>query len=349
MDVSKITAWALQKKPVRAFLRYSEHNGALLADSVTYRALFSIFAGVLLGFSAAALWLSGNPAAWQALLDAVDNVIPGLVGDDGIIKPDAIEAPAGLSIAGAIALIGLIGAAIGAIGSLRTAMHTLADKPTGDLAFYWVLLRNLAIAIGTAVALGASAVITVLGTAGLGIVADWFGLSSDDPLLTFGTRALSILVTFALDAVAIALLFLLLSGVRGAGRAILPGALLGGLGLTVLQTLSGLFVGGASSNPLLASFAALIALLLWVNLSAQVILIATAYIVEGALEAGDRVRVRHGAPTFVHRRVQKAEDAVGLATEELRAARDALAEQDAGQSAGQAAGADTKPPRTAAR
>ena len=36
--------------------------------------LFSIFAGVLLGFSVAALWLAGNPDAWQALIDAVTRV-----------------------------------------------------------------------------------------------------------------------------------------------------------------------------------------------------------------------------------------------------------------------------------
>ncbi|RLK49689.1 YihY/virulence factor BrkB family protein [Microbacterium telephonicum] len=330
MDVARITAWALERRPVRAFLRYSERSGAQLADSVTYRALFSIFAGVLLGFSIAALWLSGNPDAWQSLLDAVNRAIPGLVGEDGLIKTDAIEAPAGLSVAGVIAVIGLVGAAIGAIGSLRAAMHAIADKPTGDLAFYWVMLRNLAIAIGAAAALGASAVITALGTAGIGIVGGWFGIAGDDPLLAFGGRALALLVTFALDTIAIALLFLLLSGVRGAGRDLWPGAVYGGIGLTVLQTLSGLFVGGATSNPLLASFASLIALLLWVNLSVQVILLATSYIVENVEERADRVRVRHGAPTFAHRRVQKAEDAVRLATDELTEARDALAEQGAG-------------------
>lgn len=332
MDVTRITAWALQRKPIRAFLRYSEHNGAQLADSVTYRALFSIFAGVLLGFSIAALWLSGNPTAWNALLDAVNSAIPGLVGDDGLIKADAIDAPAGLSVAGVIAVVGLLGAAIGAIGSLRAAMHAIADKPAGDVAFYWVLLRNLAIAIGAGVALGASAVITVLGTAGIGILGGWFGVSADDPLLAFGARALSLLVTFALDAAAIAVLFRLLSGIRRPGRALWPGALWGAVGLVVLQTLSGLFVGGATSNPLLASFASLIALLLWVNLSAQVILIASAYIVEGVAEEADRVRVRHGSPTFVHRRVQKAEDAVRLASAELDDAREALAQQRADES-----------------
>jgi len=325
--VDRVIAWALARRPVRAFLRYSEHQGAMLADSVTYRALFSIFAGVLLGFSVAALWLAGNPEAWQALLDAVDRAIPGLVGDDGIIKPNAIQAPAGLSIAGIISLVGLIGAAIGAIGSLRTAMHTIADRSLGDLAWYWVILRNLAIAIGAGVALGLSAAVTVLGTAGLGTVADALGLAHDDPIVAFGTRSLAIVVTFLLDAVAVAVLVRLLAGIRPTARSLWAGALLGAVGLTVLQTLSGLFVGGAGSNPLLATFASLIALLLWVNLSAQVILIATAFIVEGTVEERDRIRTRHGATTFAQRRTQRAEDAVRVATEELQAAR--AAEQPA--------------------
>jgi hypothetical protein len=64
------------------------------------------------------------------------------------------------------------------------------------------------------------------------------------------------------------------------------------VGLTVLQQLSGLFVGGATSNPLLVTFASLIALLLWLNLSAQVILIAVAYIFTLVREGEDRVRER---------------------------------------------------------
>lgn len=88
-----LIAWALARKPVRAFLLYSEQQGALLAGAVTYRALFSIFAGVLLGFSVAAIWLVGQPELWQALLDSVDNVIPGLVGEGGLIDADALKEP----------------------------------------------------------------------------------------------------------------------------------------------------------------------------------------------------------------------------------------------------------------
>ena len=74
--------------------------------------------------------------------------------------------------------------------------------------------------------------------------------------------------------------------------------------------MSGLFVGGATSNPLLASFASLIALLLWLNLSSQVILIASAYIVVGTEEDTDRVHAVHGATTLAQFRVRRAERAV---------------------------------------
>ncbi|SFS02702.1 membrane protein [Microbacterium sp. cf046] len=319
--IARITAWALTLKPVRAFLLYSEHRGPMLADSVTYRTLFSVFAGVLLGFSLAGLFLSGNPAAFQSLIDSVDAAIPGLVGEDGIIDPSTIQVPAGLTIATVLSIVGLVGASIGAIGSLRAAFHSLAGKLTDDLFWIWAMVRNLVIAIGIGAAFAASAVITFYANAGIGAFSEWLGRSAEDPLSLIGTRVVSLLVVFVLDAAAIAVLFRTLSGVKPSIRALLPGALLGAVGLTVLQQLSSLFVAGASANPLLASFASLIALLLWFNLSAQVILIAGAYIITSVDEEQDRIRARFGASTFAQRRVKQAEEAVRVAADELRQAR----------------------------
>ena len=90
----------------------------------------------------------------------------------------------------------------------------------------------------------------------------------------------------------------------------------------MLQQLSGLFVRGAAANPLLASFASLIALLLWFNLASQVVLIASTWILVGVAEDHDRVRARFGATTFGLRRVRKAEDALQVATTELERARE---------------------------
>ncbi|MFI8632295.1 YihY/virulence factor BrkB family protein [Microbacterium sp. NPDC077663] len=327
--VPRLIARALSWRIVRAYLRYSERRGPLLADSVTYRTLFSVFAGVLLGFSVAALWLSGNPQAWRSLIDAVDGVIPGLVGEGGIIDTEDLGRPIAFSVAGVFSLVGLILAAIGAIGSLRTSLRVIADKVHDDTLIFIVLGRNLVLAIVIGAGLAAAAVATVLGTAGVGLVAGVLGVSAESPVTVGVSAALGILVTFILDTAVVALLFRALSGIRPPARALWTGALLGGFGLTVLQQLSSLFVGGAGSNPLLATFAALIALLLWINLSCQVILIASAYIVTATLESEDRMRRVHGATTLIERRVQTAEDQLTAATDELHAAREALAAERA--------------------
>ncbi|MFD6053344.1 YihY/virulence factor BrkB family protein [Agromyces sp. NPDC060279] len=319
-----LVAWVLERKPVRAFLLYQEHHGPMLADSVTYRALFSVFAGVLLGFSVAGIWLSRDDEAMQALVDAVGRAIPGLVGEGGAIDPGSLVQPVAFSVAGIVGLVGLVGTAIGAVGSLAIAFRELADQAPDQTFVVWAVLRNLAIAVGFGVALGAGAVVTMAGTAAIGSVLDWLGVPARSGLADFGVQALSILVVLAIDTVAVAALFRLLSGLRPCRRSLWTGALLGGVGLTVLQVLSGLFIGGASSNPLLASFASIIALLLWLNLSSQVVLIAGAYIVTGVDEEHDRVAARYGSPTIALRRLQRAERRAMAAVAEVQSAREAV-------------------------
>ena len=318
--VRRAIAWILQLRIVRALLLYGEHRGPMLADSITYRALFSVFAGVLLGFSAAALWLGGNPDALRALGDALDSVIPGL---SDVVDPTRIQARVSFTVVGIVSLAGLVGAAISAIGSLRTALRVLADELTDDTLFVWVILRNLLVGIGFGGLLLAAAAASFLASAGIGGIVGWLGIPEGSGVAEALVRIPTILVVFAVDTLAIVLVFRLLSGVRAPARALWGGALLGGLGLTVLQELSGLFVRSATSNPLLVSFASLIALLLWFNLSAQVILIASSYIVTATEEAHDRIRSRYGASTFAQRRRQRAENRVHAATAELRAAQEA--------------------------
>lgn len=328
--IKSVIAWVLQLKVARAFLLYSERRGPMLADSVTYRALFSVFAGLLLGFSIASIWLAGNPQAWKAILDAINSAVPGLVGPDGVVKdPTAIDAPAGLSLAGIISLIALVGAALGAIGSLRTAVRNIAGVVLDDMFFVWVILRNLALALGIAVAFIAAAAVTFIARIGIGLVTDLLGLPEDSVGAVWGIRIVSLLVVFALDVMLIFGIYRLLSGQRAPARSVWAGALLGGAGLLVLQELSSLFVGGATSNPLLASFASLLALLIWMNLSTQVILIACAYITTGAEEAHDRISAAHGARTFAQRRVQRAQQDVAVATKALRAAEEGEAAERA--------------------
>lgn len=328
----RATAWVLARKPVRAVMLYVEHHGPMLADSVTYRTLFSVFAGMFLGFAIGGIWLSGNPDAMEALVATIGTAIPGLVGEGGVIDTDDLIQPITLSLAGLFGLIALVGAAIGAIGSLRKAFRELGDQSDEHTFFLWVLLRDLALAVGFGASLAVAAAVTFFSTTALGALFEVLGIPAHDPAYDIATRAVSVLVIFGIDTLVIAGMFLVLSGLRPSARSLWTGALLGGVGLAVLQVLSSLFVGGASSNPLLASFGSLIALLLWFNFSSQVILIAGAYIITGVDEERDRVGARFGAPTPAIRRMRRAERRATDAAAELAAAREAVAKEQGGAS-----------------
>jgi membrane protein len=103
---------------------------------------------------------------------------------------------------------------------------------------------------------------------------------------TVAARALGLALVFVLDVAVLAALYRVLAGVPIPARPLWQGALLGGLALVVLKTLAGGLLTLDSNNPLLASFAVIVGLLIWFNLVCQVILIGAAWVVVSATDAG---------------------------------------------------------------
>lgn len=281
-------SWLLKWRLTRATLVYLGERGPMLADSITYRALFSVFAGVLLGFSAAAIWLGGNPEAMHALAESVSQVIPGM---KEFLDADQMKVPIGFTVTGIVSLFGLIAAAIGAINSLRIALHVLAEEDLEDISAVSRYTRYLVVAVGVGLLLGVASLGTFATSIGIGTISQWLGLGADSNAVNLMGRLAGVLVVYAFDVVAVAVTFKLLSGTRAGWPLIWKGSAIGGVGLVVLQEFSGLFVKSATDNPLLASFGSLVALLLWFNLSSQVILIASSWIIvavqEGHLDGID--------------------------------------------------------------
>ena len=106
----------------------------------------------------------------------MQSVVPGLIGEDGVVNPDDLKEPISLSIAGAVSTIALIGSALGAVGSLRTAVRVLAGTAHADVLFIWVMLRNLLLAVGVAVLFIAAAAVTFVGRLGITWISGLLGL-----------------------------------------------------------------------------------------------------------------------------------------------------------------------------
>ncbi len=85
-------------------------------------------------------------------------------------------------------------------------------------------------------------------------------------------------MSFVVDAGIFVLVVVVLANQSPPRRDLLAGAVIAALGIGVVRFLGTSVVAGAASrNPLLASFAVVVTLLIWVNLIARIMLLAAAW------------------------------------------------------------------------
>lgn len=127
-----------------------------------------------------------------------------------------------------------------------------------------------------------SAALTLVGTQALGLFRPYLNSS----VAEIAARVVGLGVMFVFDAGVLMSLFRVLAGIRIPFRRLIGGVLIGAAGLAVLKVLGGRLLVGAGSNPLLASFAVIIGLMIWFNLISQMVLISASWIAVGARDDG---------------------------------------------------------------
>ena len=287
--VQQLIAWVQGLRPVRVFLHYSESRGPLLAGGLSFQAIFAVFAALWVGFSVAGLLVEANPDIRQAFFRVLNQSVPGLIdtgSGEGIVDPDDLQTGLVLSWTGAIALGGLLFTALGWLASARDAIRTLFGLPGELLNFFLLKLKDIGLGIGFAAALLVSSALLVLSTQAVTGMLDLIGVDDESLFAMITGRTIGLALMFALDTAALAALYRFLSGLSIPWRRLLAGAFLGAAGLGVLKVLGSALLGGASRNPLLASFAIIIGMLIWFNLICQVILLAASWIAVGMTDAG---------------------------------------------------------------
>ncbi|TXK18413.1 YihY/virulence factor BrkB family protein [Homoserinibacter sp. GY 40078] len=285
--VKAIIAWVIQWKPVRVFTTYGQQRGPLLAAGLSNQAIFAVFAAIWVAFSVFGIVVAGRPALQDAILGIIADAVPGLIdtGEGGAIDPALLIDTSVLTWTGAVALVGLFFTALGWLASARDAVRELGELPAPRMNPVLLKLKDLGLAIGFGALLLLSAALNVLSSQALDGVLGWFGIQ-ESVWSSVSTRALSIVLMFALDTVVLGALYRVLAGVKIPMRYLAQGALIGAFGLAVLKFLGNSLLGGATSNPLLASFAVIIGLLIWFTLVCQVILIAACWIFVSMRDAG---------------------------------------------------------------
>lgn len=254
--------------PVRVWRNFSYNNGFLLSAGMSYYVLFALFALIYIAFAGAGLWLGASERAIDALITVANTYIPGLIGDPGLFSRSEVssvakESTGVLGVTGAIAVGFAVWTAISAVTFTRRAVRDIFGLPF-DTRSYWALkTRDLFAAVIFGSAVLAGAVLSWMGVWAVELVFDLFGWPTESWGFRTSVRAVSVLVVFALDAAAVALLVRFLTGTSLHWRYIWPGALIGGGAMAVLQLSASLLLTHVPGNPLLASFAVILGLLLW--------------------------------------------------------------------------------------
>jgi membrane protein len=269
--------------PIRVWRHFLINNGFLLGAGISYQALFAIFAAIYVAFAITGLWLGGNADAVNAMIALINSYIPGLISDTGVITPQQVQEIASsttgvLGVTGIIALATVIWTAIGWVTYSRRGVRDIFDIPPDRRSYVLLKGRDLIAALIFGVALIAGAILTSISSWALAWVLSLLGIDTGPGVFNTSVRIGSVIVSFALNSAALAALFRFLTGTQLRWRTIWPGALLGGGALTVLQLGAGLLLSYTPSNPLLATFAIFVGLLLWFKISGIIMLVAAAWI-----------------------------------------------------------------------
>ena len=290
--VTRIVEWVMRLRPVRVWFHYLERRGPLLSAGLSYQSIFAVFAGLWVGFAIAGAVLRSRPDLLAALLELLERNVPGLIDDgsgSGAIDPNQLLEASILGWTGLIAAGVLFITALGWLGAGREAVRVMFDLKGVHTNPILVFLKDTGLTLGFGVALVASAALTVLATSAVGVLLTWLGIGRESVGATIATRAVVLLIVLVLDTIVLALFYRVVATIRTPLRRLIPGTLIAAVGLGVLKALGSSLLGGAGTNPLLASFAVIIGLLIWFNLICQVILLGAAWIAVGVRDHTETV------------------------------------------------------------
>lgn len=326
--VSRWARWVQALRPYRVYINYAHTDGNLRAAGMGFQALFAIFAAVWLGFSAAGLWLTGNPEIFEALITLINRAVPGLImaeGSSGVIDASQLGQATAFGWSGAIAAIGLLWTAIGWLYYTRQAVRAVFGLSRDTTNYVLQKFRDLFLALGFGIVLVISALLTIASTQALTLILGVIGLSSDSFWTSLVTRFSGLGVSVVLNVFTLGAMFRVMARVAIPWKNLFFGVLLGAAVLAGLSALGGLLLGGATKNPLLATFAVFVGLLIWFNLVSRVILLSASWIAVGMFDSGLSPRLITPEQAAAERAAAEYQARILVAKAELQQARDDLA------------------------
>jgi membrane protein len=259
-------------------VRTQEHYGAVKAGqqagAVTYFAFLSFFPILALAFFVVGWVAKIYPEAGKNLPDALNSVMPGLVGtNEGQIQIDDIQnAAATLGIIGAVVLLY---SGLGWVAAMRDALVVVFEVPAKEQPnFVFGKLRDLI----TLVVIGVTLLVSVAVAGFVGgfskDVLDWIHLGEE---LSWLVTLLTIVLGLGANMLLFFSMFVLLAEPHAPRRSLWSGALLGAFAFEILKQLSTILFKSTQGNPAFQAFGIALIVLVWINYFSRVVMYAAAW------------------------------------------------------------------------
>lgn len=274
--------WVQRSRPWRTYSHFVDVGGTVLSGGMSYQALFAVFAGLWVGFGIFGIVLRGHDELLDSLVEQINTFVPGLVGPNGVVQLQTLLGARVLDWTSVVAGVTLLWIALNWFTGTRRSIRIIFGLEVKQYRNPVLLkLRDFALAVAFLLAVIVSAALTVLTSNFASALYSWVGADPDSWLFSgLGTLASHGLV-FAFDLLLLLAIHRYLAEVRVPRLALITGCALGALVLLGLKVLGTALLGGASSNPLLASFAVFVGLLLWFNFVCRTLLLTSCWIATG--------------------------------------------------------------------
>ncbi|MCP3818904.1 YihY/virulence factor BrkB family protein [Streptomyces sp. A3M-1-3] len=241
-----------------------------LAAAITFISFLAVFPLITVAAAIGAAFLT--PERLKKLEDGVAEQVPGI--------SDQLDIGGLVANAGTIGVVAgalLLFTGIGWVGSMRDCLRAVWEKDDEDEGN--PVLRKAkdgVVLVGLGAAALASLVASGVGSSAIGWSADQLGISRDG----WGGILLQIVV-FAVAVLADFLVLLyvltLLPGVEPPRQRLIVAALMGAVGFELLKLLIGSYIRDVAARSMYGAFGVPIALLLWINFTAKLLLYCAAW------------------------------------------------------------------------
>lgn len=278
---------------VRAWLRFDDTRADRMAAYMSYLGVLSLFPIIALAFAVGALLLANNRMVGDAfntlLSQGLKSVVPGLeTGAPNLFEnlqtgtSNRLQLQSGGVVTAIAGVAVLLYTGSGWISAQREALRTIfGTDPRYNRFFLVAKAHDIAVLLLLGLLLVVSVAASVLTTTGpvkrllgLGPV----GNSQVGTLVTIATVLVGVLTGVALFLAQ----HVALAGVPDRRwREYLPGAVVAAVGFEVLKQGAALIIQRVSGNAIYGTFGAIIAVLVWINLTSRVTLLGAAWTYTG--------------------------------------------------------------------